>query len=370
MAKVFVRESSYDYKRLQPVIFELLDSFAGDSISQGCRVVIKPNLLAAAPPEKAIVTHPLVVRATVEYVIQKGGKPQISDSPAVGTFHKILRNSGYLNALRGLPVEYREFKSAVVVNTGRPFDKMEVAYDSVHADILINLPKLKTHSQMLLTLGIKNIFGCVVGMKKPEWHLRAGADREMFARLLVHIFSAVKPSFTILDGIRGMEGQGPGRSGTPRDMGVIMGSSDTAALDITVCRMLGIKPEKLLTNRIAIEKGMVSQDIEVDGRLPKIHGFRFPEISSSLFGPKVAHGFMRRHITQRPVCDRALCRLCGECWKYCPAGAITRSGKSVSFDYDACIRCYCCIEVCPHGALLSRETLIGKVARRLLRIPE
>jgi uncharacterized protein (DUF362 family) len=232
MAKVLVRRSSYDYKRLQPVMFELLDSCAGETISQGCRVVIKPNLLAAAQPEKAIVTHPLVVRATAEYVIQKGGKPQVSDSPAVGTFHKILRDSGYLDALHGLPVEFREFKSERTVNTGRPFDKIEVARDPVYADILINLPKLKTHSQMLLTLGIKNLFGCVVGMKKPEWHLRAGADREMFARLLVHVFYAVKPSLTILDGIRGMEGQGPGRSGTPRDIGVIMGSSDTAALDI------------------------------------------------------------------------------------------------------------------------------------------
>lgn len=368
MPKVFVRKSSYDYRRLRPVVFELLDSCAGDTISRGYRVVIKPNLLAAAPPERAIVTHPLVLKAVVEYVLQKGGNPQISDSPAVGKFEKILKESGYLDALHGLPVEYREFKVPVAVPTGKPFNRIEVANDAVSADILINLPKLKTHAQMMLTLGIKNLFGCVVSMKKPEWHLRAGADREMFARLLVHVFQAVKPSVTLLDGILAMEGQGPGRSGTPREMNVLMCSDDTPALDITVCRMLGIKPEKLLTSRIAIEKGIAGLDIEIDGRLPEISDFRFPEIASSMFGPKMAHGFMRRHITQRPVCDEKLCKVCGECWKYCPAQAITRSGKSISFDYDACIRCYCCIEVCPHGALQAKETVIGKGVRKLLRI--
>ncbi len=368
MSVVYIRESTYEYKHLRPVVFEIMDSIAGNLISRGCHVVIKPNLLAAAPPEKAIVTHPMVVRATVEYVLDKGGRVQISDSPAVGAFEKILKDSGYISALKGLDVEFREFSSSVTVDTGRPFNKIELANDSVNADLLINLPKLKTHSQMLLTLGIKNLFGCVVGMKKPEWHLRAGADREMFARLLVNVFHAVKPSLTLLDGILAMEGQGPGKSGDPREIGVLMGSSDTVALDMTVCRLLGITPETLPTNRAAIEQGLVKGDIELDGKLPQIEGFRFPEITSSLFGPKILHGFMRRHITQRPVCNEKLCKLCGECWRYCPAVAITPSGESISFNYDKCIRCYCCIEVCPHGALRSKETFTGKVSRRLLKI--
>ncbi len=368
MPKVFVREATYEYKRLCPVIFEIMDSIAGDLISKGCRVVIKPNLLAAAPPEKAIVTHPLVVRAAVEYVLHKGGCPQISDSPAVGTFKKILKDSGYISALKGLNVEYREFRTSIAIDTGKPFNKIDVADDSVNADLLINLPKLKTHSQMLLTLGIKNIFGCVIGMKKPEWHLRAGADREMFAKLLVNVFNAVKPSMTLLDGILAMEGQGPGKSGDPKEIGVLMGSTDTAALDMTVCRMLGITPETLPINRAAIEQGMVNEDIDIDGNLPEIKDFRLPEMSSSLFGPKIFQGFMRRHITQRPVCSDKLCKLCGECWRYCPAEAIRLSGKSISFDYDKCIRCYCCIEVCPHGALRTKETIIGKASRRLLRM--
>jgi len=368
MSVVFVRESTYDYRRLRHVVFEILDSIAGDAISKGCRVVIKPNLLAAATPERAVVTHPMVVKATAEYVLDKGGRAQISDSPAVGAFEKIIKDSGYISALKGMDIEFREFTSSVTVETGRPFNKIEVADDAANADILINLPKLKTHSQMLLTLGIKNMFGCVTGMKKPEWHLRAGTDRYMFAKLLVNVFNAVRPSLTLLDGILAMEGQGPGKSGDPKEIGVLMGSSDTTALDMTVCRMLGITPETLPTNRAAIEQGLVKGDIELNGELPQVEGFRFPEISSSLFGPKIFHGFMRRHITQRPVCNDKLCKLCGECWSYCPAVAIMHSGKSISFDYDKCIRCYCCIEVCPYGALRSKETITGKVTRKLLKI--
>jgi len=337
-------------------------------VKKGSRVLIKPNLLAPAPPEKAIVTHPLIIRAAVEYVLQKGAHPVISDSPASGSFEKILRESGIKKALEGLKVEFKEFRKAVTVEVGKPFGKIEIAEDAMNADLFINLPKLKTHTQMLLTLGVKNLFGCIVGMKKPEWHLRAGMDREIFARLLVRIYQAVNPSVTIIDGILAMEGQGPGRSGEPRKIGIIAGSQDTAALDIALCRMLGITPKRLLTNKIAIEEGIANEDVEIDGVMPEIRNFKFPEMTSGMFGPKQFHGFMRRHLTQRPVCNDKMCKLCGECWRYCPAEAISHSKKRISFNYDKCIRCYCCIEVCPHGALRAEETLPGKIARRCLKM--
>ncbi|MDH4028171.1 MAG: DUF362 domain-containing protein, partial [Nitrospirota bacterium] len=220
---VFIRKAEYDHSRLRPVIFEIMDATIGRTIQKDSRVVIKPNLLAPAPPDMAITTHPMIVRAAAEYVIEKGAKPQISDSPAVGSFEKILKESGIREALDGLDVEFREFRETVTVDVGKPFEQINIARDAVDADVLINLPKLKTHTQMLLTLGVKNLFGCIVGMKKPEWHLRAGADREMFARLLVKIFQAVRPSVTILDSILAMQGQGPGKSGEPRELGIIMG---------------------------------------------------------------------------------------------------------------------------------------------------
>jgi uncharacterized protein (DUF362 family)/Pyruvate/2-oxoacid:ferredoxin oxidoreductase delta subunit len=366
MSKVVFRRASYAYEGLRPAFFEVIDSVADGLITRGSRVVIKPNLLAPAHPDSAMLTHPAVVRAAVEYVIEKGARPCISDSPAMGSFGKVLEASGIRDALRGHDVVFREFRDSRAVGVGDPFKKIEIASDALDADLLINLPKLKTHSQMLLTLGVKNMYGCVVGLRKPEWHLRAGVHRGMFARLLVEIYRAVGPEVTVMDGILAMEGEGPGKSGTPREIGALIGSRDAVALDVAVCRMLGLDPYRLLTNRAAREMGLVGDEVEMEGDVPRIEDFRLPEISPLIFGPPRLHGLMRRHLVQRPISEESACRLCGECWKYCPAGAIRPRGKKVRFDYDKCIRCYCCLEVCPHGAIRARETFPGRVVRKVL----
>ncbi|GBE04948.1 MAG TPA: DUF362 domain-containing protein [Nitrospirae bacterium] len=369
MPEVVLERASYDYDDLKKRFFRIMDSIGGDRIKNNSRVVIKPNLLAPAPPEKAILTHPLVVRAAVEYVLKKGARPQVSDSNAVGSFAKILKESGIREALKGLDVECSEFRTSEHVDLGKPFRKIEIAKEALNADVLINLPKLKTHTQMLLTLGVKNLFGCIVGMKKPEWHLRTGVDRKMFATLLVQICGALKPGFTVLDGILAMEGQGPGKGGTPRELGVLMGSRDPFSMDTVVCKMLGIRPDSLLTNKVAKELGLANGTVSVKGDMPEIKNFRFPEITPVVFGPKSLHRLMRKHLVQRPVSEADLCKMCGECWEYCPAKAISKDKKKerVRFDYEKCIRCYCCIEVCPHGALSAKETFPGKFIRRVVK---
>ena len=367
MSIVIIKKSAYDYDILRPLVFEIMDALGGEQIKKNSRVVIKPNLLAPAPPDKAIVTHPLVIKAATEYVLEKGAKPQISDSSAMGTFQKVLSESGIRDALKGLDVEFREFKTSLKIDVGEPFGKIEIAEDALKADFLINLPKFKTHMQMLLTLGVKNLFGCIVGIRKPEWHFRTGVDREMFAKLLVNIYKAVSPAMTIIDAMLAMEGQGPGRRGTPKHIGVLMGSRDGIALDIAACKMLGVHPDKLLTNKLAKDMGLADAKIEIEGGFPEIKHFKMPDITPLVFGPQKLHRLMRKHLVQRPVCDASICRLCGECWKYCPAKAITRGRKKLNFDYDKCIRCYCCIEVCPHAALHAKETLTGKVLRRVIK---
>jgi len=365
MTKVIIKKADYDYDTLKPLVFELMDSLGGEQIGKNSYVVIKPNLLAPAAPDRAIVTHPLVIRAVVEYVNERGARPQVSDSPAIGSFKKILIESGITQELQGLDAEFREFKEAVKIDVGKPFNRIEIARDAIECDFLINLPKLKTHAQMKLTLGVKNLFGCIVGMKKPEWHFRAGVDREMFADLLARICKTVNPAITIMDGILAMEGQGPAKAGRPKKLGLVMGSNNAAAMDITVCKMLGLEPDSLLTNKMS---GPLDDEIITEGDLPVISGFELPEISPLLFGPQGMQGFSRRHLVQRPVSDDNVCKMCGECWKYCPAQAISHDKKRIYFDYDKCVRCYCCLEVCPHGALKAKETMIGSVARKILRI--
>ena len=212
MATVFFVQSEYDDPALKRAVFGLLDRIASLRIEKGARVLIKPNFLAPARPERAMTTHPLVLRAAVEYVLDKGGRPLVADSPGMGTFERLLREGGYAEALKGLDVEVRPFKETVRVDIGEPFGRIEIAREALEADVVVNLPKLKTHTQMLLTVGVKNLFGCIVGLKKPEWHMRSGVDRHMFARLLVqHLRAAVNPAATLVDGIVAMEGQGPGR---------------------------------------------------------------------------------------------------------------------------------------------------------------
>ncbi|MEN6319502.1 MAG: DUF362 domain-containing protein [Syntrophaceae bacterium] len=367
MPKVTIRKSSYDYNNLRPIFFEIMDDIGSHLIKRNDRVLIKPNLLSPASPRQAVLTHPFIVKAAVEYVLQKGARPLVADSPALGSFEKILKESGIRDALSGLDVTCRAFESSINVDIGEPFHTIEIAEDALNADVIINLPKLKTHGHMLLTLGVKNLFGCIVGYRKPEWHMRTGINRVMFAKLLVLIYQRIMPSATILDGILAMEGEGPGASGTPRELGVLIGSRDACAVDSIVCRMIGLEPDNLLTLKMAQEMRLVEEGIEIDGYLPVIKDFKLPEIGPLMFGPKLLHGFIRRYLLRRPVPDVRSCKMCGECWKICPGGAIAPHENVLDFDYDRCIRCYCCIEICPHGSLHSSETIAGKIIQKIIK---
>lgn len=369
MTTVFTRKASYDYDTLKPVVFDLLDSTIPGLIKQNSRVLIKPNLLLPAAPEKGILTHPMIVRAAVEYVLKKEGIPLVADSPAMGSFDKIITMGGFRDAFTDLPVEVREFKQSIKVDTGEPFGRIDIAEDAVNADVIINLPKLKTHTQMLLTMGIKNMFGCVVGLKKPEWHFKTGIDRSMFARLLVAIYKTLKPAVTLVDGILALEGQGPGKRGTPRELGILIAGKNAAAVDMTICSMLGIPPEKLATNMEAKHIGLADGQLYIQGDFPLISGFAIPELSPLTFGPEPVHKIMRRHLLQRPVVDRQICDVCAKCWQYCPAKAIYRNTRQITFDYNRCIRCYCCIEICPQGAIYATEPISGKILK-ILRVLE
>jgi len=217
---------------------------------------------------------------------------------------------------------------------------------------------------MLLTLAVKNLFGCIVGYRKPEWHMRAGVDRQMFARLLVRIGKKLRPACNILDGIVALEGEGPGRGGVPKPLGVLIAGKDPFAIDLAVCRMLGLDPSQVPLLKAAAECDGLLGEPRIDGILPEIRGFRLPRLTPLVYGPAFLQGFIRRQLLQRPVCQGEPCRMCGECWTICPAGAISSRDTALHFDYDRCIRCYCCIEVCPAGALRTAETLAGRIVRR------
>lgn len=364
MTTVVFKKASYDYQVIRPVVFDMIESIGSVNIQKDATVLIKPNFLLPAKTEKAIITHPLLVKAVAEYVLERGGRPIVSDSQALGSFEKVLKEGGYTEVFKDLDVVFRKFEDSKMVDVGPPFGKIEIAADAVEADTVINIAKLKTHTMMLLTLGVKNLFGCIVGLKKPEWHLRSGIDRDVFATLLVKIYAAVNPSITLIDGVLGMEGQGPGKSGVPRHMGIIAGSKSAFALDHAICQMIDIEPDTFPTLMAARNLGFFDGDVQIEGDFEIVSDFQLPRLSKTTFGPKSLQRVIRKHMLQRPMADHALCELCGECWRYCPAKAISLQKKRIDFNYDKCIRCYCCLEVCPQGALMAKETLPGKIIRR------
>ncbi len=367
MTKVFIKKATYDLPAIRSIVAGMLDDMGPDRIRPGSRILVKPNLLLASGPDQGIVTHPMICKAVVQYLLDRGARVRVSDSPAMGSFRKVLTETGYKEALEGLDVEIKPFETSVEVDIGEPFGRIPIAREVIEADMVINLAKLKTHAQMFLTLAVKNMFGCIVGLRKPEWHMRTGVDRVMFARLLVKIYQAVSPSFTIVDGILALEGQGPGRSGDPRELGLLVGGANGYAVDKTICTLLGLDSKDLLTGALAQEMGYYDGKVHVNGDIQIVHDFRFPELDSLSMGPESFNRLMRKYVLQKPVVNNEACKLCGECWKICPAKVITHNIRGVLFDYDKCIRCYCCLEVCPHGAIRAREPVLGRLRRWLIR---
>ncbi|RLA84151.1 MAG: (4Fe-4S)-binding protein, partial [Deltaproteobacteria bacterium] len=222
--------------------------------------MLKPNLLRASSPEKGVTTHPALVRVLSEMVRDVGARPVIADSPSLGPWILVAKTTGMAEVAKGTGAELLNLDRAVTVHTPSEFSFriLELAKEVFEVDCIINIPKLKTHSMTLLTLGVKNLFGCVPGFRKSSWHLKAGTDREFFAALLLEISLLIKPSLTVLDAIWGMEGNGP-TSGNPRFVGRILASADPLALDRVVVEALGLEPDSLPTLRVARKRGLLPQ---------------------------------------------------------------------------------------------------------------
>jgi len=212
----------------------------GTFVKKGDRVLLKPNLIFGKSPEKAVTTHPSIIRGILEIVREAGGIPFIGDSPGLGSAIRAAEKAGVKAVADELQCPVIDFNRPILSEKrkGRTFRKLEIDQSLLEADVVINLPKWKTHSQTLLTLGIKNLFGCVPGPKKALWHLQAGEDRVLFAQVLVDLYEVIQPSLTILDGVVAMEGNGPS-SGDPTAIGLILAGSDALSLDQVVCDLLG-----------------------------------------------------------------------------------------------------------------------------------
>jgi len=370
-----VRCQTYDEREVLNGLRKSIDLIGGVSqfVKRGDRVLIKPNLLYGKNPEKAVTTHPSIVKGVVQIVREAGGIPSIGDSPSIGSLTRAAEKAGIKRAADQMNCPLVEFDQPVLAKKrgGRFFKQLEIDRSVLEADVVINLPKWKTHAQMLLTLGVKNLFGCIPGPKKALWHLKAGDDRKRFAQMLVDLYQIIDPSLTILDGIVGMEGNGPG-SGDPIPLGLILASRDALNLDQVVCDLIGISRNSLLTNRVAFKGGIGKDWIEIVGEPTdkvKIPRFSLPSLTELGWGlPGFLKRMLKNALTSKPAVEKEVCEACDRCEEICPPKALKRKGGELVFDYGECIRCFCCLEVCPEGAISIKPGWALKFIGKRLKV--
>lgn len=357
-----VRCGSYDRDEVSAAVtgaVELIGG-AGQFLPENGRVLVKPNLVGPVSREKRAATDPEVARAVCELLREAGaGTVSLGDSPAVASAALVMRRNGYNNVLPDW-VDRVAFDRARPCPTASHRD-LQLAAAALDAGAIIDVPKLKTHAYMGLTLAVKNMFGAVVGARKAQWHLRAGENRELFARLVVEICYALGPRLTVVDGVIGMEGNGPA-NGVPRELGLILAGDDPAAVDAVIARMLGYETADLPIQAELERSGTGVTDLEEI------------EVLGEEIGSVAVGDFQRAHVTEgigigirgplarilkgaltnRPLVHDDLCKLCGQCAEICPPDAIemdAAAGDKPAIDRSKCIRCFCCQEVCPHGAI-------------------
>ncbi|MGF1522904.1 MAG: DUF362 domain-containing protein [Leptolyngbyaceae cyanobacterium] len=244
-----LRAQSYAVDELNEILQRLLEPLGGIKaiVKPGDRVLLKPNLLTGARPTKECVTRPEIVYCIAELVKAAGGKPFLGDSPAFGSAYGVAKANGYLPWLEKADVPIQELHGQrFATDASGELAHLLLSKEAMNADVVINLPKVKSHMQLTLTLGVKNLFGCVPGKMKAWWHMEAGKDRDRFGTMLVETARTIAPQLTIIDGIVGHEGNGPS-GGEPRALGLLGASTDVFALDRVLVEILGVKPTAVPT---------------------------------------------------------------------------------------------------------------------------
>ncbi|NYT03555.1 MAG: DUF362 domain-containing protein [Candidatus Methanofastidiosa archaeon] len=368
MTEIVSVRKSVDYEKSLPVaIDKVLRDLGGIErfVKKGEVVALKPNFIVYSSPSKGIVTHPLFTFEIFKRVIEVGGEPFIIDSPGSGLpFNKhslkhMYKSTGYWEIFE----DYREClnfdtsSEIVEIENGLLLKKVRVLKKLIDSDVIINLPKMKTHSLTFITGAVKNMFGAVPGIEKTSYHSRF-RDIEDFSKSIIDILNTTNPGLSIMDGIISLEGDGPALNGTPRNTGVIIGSKDPFSLDFVLSDIIGLSSNYIPYLKVGLENNVTRGSYEVIGDQVKIPDFKLPRtfhgkssIEIIYVYNKIVSPVFRKLFVQKPNIIKKKCIRCGVCVRSCPENAITMGKVSASIDYSKCIRCYCCHEQCPEGAI-------------------
>jgi len=325
----------------------------------GKKILVKPNALRASDPEQGIVTHPAVLRAVVERLeTSKPGEIIVGDNPGMmsyGANEKTFQQTGLMEAAKGY---YRNIGTeAVEVDFNQKFlSRISVSRAVVEADVVISVPKFKTHGLTIITGAIKNSYGIIPGALKAKLHWKAG-DALRFSEMLVEVFRLKVPDLIIVDAVVGMEGNGPA-STELRQIGQIMASDNAVAMDAVIARLMGLDPRRVPFLELSKQGGLGDYDedsIEIVGDFKVVPGFKLPpSVEKAREIPTGVSDFFMSRIRLRPHVDKELCTGCGTCVEQCPVSALEMSDDLPEVDSDLCIACFCCQEMCPEMAIKLR----------------
>lgn len=265
-----IKAQSYQIDDLRLSIEKVLAPLGGMKafVKKGDRVLLKPNFLTASRPTKECITRKEIVYCVAKMVQELGGKPFIGDSPAFGSARGVAEANGYLPLCEELNLPIVEFKGKRYQTESDNFNNLRLSKEAMEADVVINLPKIKSHMQLTMTMGVKNLFGCVPGKMKAWWHMEAGKDANRFGEMLVETAKAIDPNLTIIDGIIGHEGNGPNQ-GEPRDLGVLGATTNVFALDVAIASLLNVEADLVPTLAAQKRLGLCSDLAEIDFPLLK-----------------------------------------------------------------------------------------------------
>lgn len=390
MEKVAVLKcSSYEVSEMDECInklFSLLGVDDGRIDFAGKNVVIKANLVSAINPTKCATTHPSVIEAVVRFVQTRGGKCVIADSSG-GPF-----NGAYMGAVyKATEMSKVAERTGATLNADFGYTNVENKGAVTHktlplinvlnnADYIINVGKLKTHTFMGYSGAVKNMFGAIPGLVKVEMHGNF-KDQYSFANYLVDIFETLKSKIclNVIDGVQGMEGEGP-TGGTPITVNCMLASCNAYALDLVMQNIMGVNPSQMPLVSVELERGLISgcdlSGMELVGddvnEFAKIN-FDNPQIEiyskSNKKVPLFLNGFVHRVMTKRPAIPKSKCKGCKKCYNHCPVKAIEMQNRKdeklyAKVDYDKCIRCFCCQELCPFNVVKIKSGFVYKIVHR------
>ena len=356
----------YEYEKVKSAIDSTFINLGGiqEFIKPGMKVLLKINLLMKKKPEEATTTHPVFVEALVRAIQEVGGIVTIADSPGGPYTTRALENiyavSGIGQAAKktGALLNYDLTYKEVPFPDGKITRSFAVITPALEADLIISVPKLKTHGMTLFTGAVKNLFGIIPGIHKAEYHFRM-EDKKDFCNMLVDLCEFVKPALSMMDGIIGMEGNGPS-AGNPRKIGAVIASTNPYLVDVVAAKMIGLKPSDVYTIANSVERGLCTSDLSKinvvgeDMRAFLINDFKLPTGRSLSFldgMPKFIQKSINRWVSPNPLFIYDVCVGCRDCEMNCPPKAIKMKGQKPYVDLNKCIKCFCCQELCPKKAV-------------------